>query len=303
MDLQVESSWLEEGFLGRVMIVFCLAAIALAINAVTARASITIGQLAPTTSVGFCSAGIDRLDPSVTSGNSYAFPAAGTVTSWSTNAGANTGQRLVMKIFRKVSEPDTYSVVAHDGPRDLTQNTLNTFSTSISVRAGDLLGMNSFTAATSMTYCDFPVVGDPYLFRSGDLTDGASASFADSQPDDRLNISAVFTPSNGFIVGAVRRNKKVGTATLTVSAPGPGELVVAGAGLTTAAPGGVSSTAVAGAGDVQVMIAATGAKRKKLTKKGKVSVAPILTYTPTGGDAASQTTSVKLKLRPRKKRR
>jgi hypothetical protein len=303
MDLQVESSWLDHAFLGRVMIVFCLAAIALAINPVTARASITVGQLAPTTSLGFCNATFDRLDPSVTSGNSYAFPAAGTVTFWSTNAGPNTGQKMIMKIFRTVSEPDTYSVVAHDGPRDLTQSTLNTFSTSIPVRAGDLLGLNSFTAATSMTYCAFPVAGDPYLFRSGDLTDGESASFADSQPDERLNISAVFTPSNAFMIGAVRRNKKIGTATLTVSVPGPGELVVTGSGLTTAAPGGVSSTAVAGAGDVQVLVAATGAKRKKLKKKRNVSVAPTLTYTPTGGDAATQTTAVKLKLKRKKRRR
>lgn len=303
MDLQVENSWLDGAFLGRLMIVFCLAAIALAINAVTARASITIGQLAPTASLGFCNATFDRLDPSVTSGNSYAFPAAGTVTSWSTNAGPNTGQKMIMKIFRRVSEPDTYSVVAHDGPRDLTPSTLNTFSTSISVRAGDLLGLNSFTAATSMTYCAFPVTGDPYLFRSGDLTDGASASFAGSQPDERLNISAVFTPSNAFTLGAVQRNQKAGTATLTVSVPGPGELVVTGAGLTTAAPGGVSSTAVADAGDIQVLIAATGAKRKKLKRKRKVSVAPTLTYTPTGGDAANQTTSVKLKVKRKRKRR
>jgi hypothetical protein len=301
MDLQVESSWFEDAVLGRTIIVFLLAAVALAVSAATARASITLGQLAPTTNTGFCNSNDDRLDPTVTSGNTYVVPGAGTLTSWSTNAGANTGQEMTMKVFRRVSEPDEYAVVGHDGPRDLIQNSLNSFTTGIAVKAGDVLGLNSPTTGTAATYCDFPAMGESYPFHSGDLADGQSASFTDTQLGDRLNISAVVVPSNGFSIGAVQRSRKSGTATLTVSVPGPGELVTSGAGLTTAAPGAVPSTAVAGPGDVQILIRATGAKGKKLKKKGKVSVTPSVTYTPSGGDAATQATAVTLKLKHKKK--
>ena len=68
------------------------------------------------------SADTDRAQPSVISGNSYVVPATGgitawTLTSWSHNAAADLGQELTMKVFRKVADPLTYTVVGHDGPR------------------------------------------------------------------------------------------------------------------------------------------------------------------------------------------
>lgn len=277
-----------------------LGAAALLLSASSAAASVTLGQLAPTTGLGHCNPN-DLVEPSVTSGPSYAAAGSGTITAWSTNAGANTGQRMTMKVFRKTSDPNTYAVVAHDGPRDLVQNTLNTFSTSIPVKAGDLIGLHPVTVATSTTYCDFPVTGDSYLFiNNSDLADNSSAAFTDTQPNDRLNVSAVLVPSNAFSLGAVLRSKKHGTATLTVTLPGPGEFVVAGNGLTTSAPGALQSTAVAGPGDYQLTVRTTGKKKAKLNRKGKVAIAPTLTYTPAGGDASSQTTSIVLRLKKRR---
>jgi hypothetical protein len=48
---------------------------------------------------------------------------------------------------------------------------------------------------------------------------------------------------------------------------------------------------------VELTIRAEGKKKRKLNKRGKVKVSPNVTYTPTGGDPATQ--SRKLKLRKR----
>lgn len=302
MDLEIGGNWLEDSLLIRMFIVFCLTALALGIGAATARASITLGQVAPAAATGFCNGGLERLQPTVTGGAGYVAPGAGTVTSWSTRTGPNTGQEMTMHVFRKTADPSHYTVVAHDGPRSLTQSALNTFATSIPVRAGDVVGMESLAPGgnPTATYCDYPATGESYLYHSGALTDGGSADFTDSVPNERLNISAVFVPSSAFTIGATQRHKKSGTASLTVTLPGPGELTATGTGLTTSAPGGVPSTAVSGAGDVKVLIHATGAKKRRLRRTGKVRVGPTLTYTPTGGDPSNQSTSVLLKLKKRR---
>ena len=53
-----------------------------------------------------------------------------------------------------------------------------------------------------------------------DLPNGATGAFG-PVPDLRVNVSAVVEPANAFTLGEVRRNKKKGKATLTVSVPNP----------------------------------------------------------------------------------
>ena len=50
-----------------------------------------------------------------------------------------------------------------------------------------------------------------------------------------------------------------------------------------------------GAGPAQLLIKATGKKKKKLTQKGKVKLNVAVTYAPTGGDPGTQSVKVKLK--------
>lgn len=59
--------------------------------------------------------------------------------------------------------------------------------------------------------------------------------------------------------------------------------------------GGVTTKPVAAAGTVKLAIKPKGNAKKKLKKKGKAKVKPTVTYTPTGGTAATQRESVKLK--------
>ena len=103
----------------------------------------------------------------------------------------------------------------------------------------------------------------------------------------------VTPPSNAFSLGAIARNKKSGTATLTVDVPNPGELTGSGNGVT-AAGAAVTSKAV-GAGQAQLLIKAKGKKKRKLNRRGKVTLGITVTYTPTGGAPATQALSLKLK--------
>ncbi len=257
----------------------------------------TIGQVAPTTQL--CSTqAIDVVQLPVTSGNTYAVPGAGRITSWSHNANLLAGT-LTMKVFRKVADPATYMVVGHDGPRPLAAGTLNNFPASIPVKPGDVLGLN--LASPAQTACVFPAPGDSSLFRVGNIADGGMEVFGNVNTNTRLNLSAVFVPSNTFSLGKPKLNKKKGTATLAVNVPNPGTLKASGKGVKAASAGAVISKQVSAAGKVKLVIRAKGKQAKTLKKKGTVKLKAKITYTPTGGEAATQTKKLKLK-RKRKKR-
>jgi hypothetical protein len=276
-------------------IVVCLTALLLVASAGPTRAAVTIGQTAPSGEA--CQPSIDRLQPTVASGTGYVVPAsvaAGTITSWSTEARAGLGRMLMMKVYRPLGG-DTYLVVGHDGPHALNPSTLNTFPTNVAVRAGDVLG-SSTPAAANLPGCSFGAPGDSYLQRSGNLAVGESAAFPNATPDVRLNVSAVVNPSNSFTLGKVKHNRKKGTATVAVTVPNPGSLRLSGKDLKKAsASGAVVAKTVTAPGKVKLKITATGRKRRGLNQRGRVKVKPKITYTPTGGDPASR--SRKLSLR------
>jgi hypothetical protein len=270
-----------------------LLALLLGVSTSTAAASVTVGQIATPTNT--CASPVDRVQPAVSSGNSYVISANGTITSWSTNTGTNGGE-IKMKVFRPVSgTPNTFMVVAQDGPRTLALNTINMFPVSIQVKAGDLLGMNSFSGTPD---CGTLVTGDSYLREppaggTGDLGIGQSAAFTGTVNDRRLDISAQLDPTNTLTFGQVVRNKKKGTATLPVDVPNAGQLDFA------APLGKVVETAavktVTAPGTLRFKIKAKGRKRTKLNETGKVKVTPRFTFTPTGG--TSNTQGIKIKLR------
>ena len=267
-------------------------ALALAMLPASALGSVTIGQLGS----GFkdFSADFDWAQPSVTSGTSYVSPVTGTIVSWSHQAVAGSNQQLTMKLFRKVADPTTYMAVAHDGARPLIGGTVNTFPVSIPVQAGDVLGLN--TLSTASTGALFQMPGQSFLYSTSPLADGESGAFtvggAPMNIDSRLNISAVIQPSSSFALGAIRRNKRRGTAILAVRVPNPGVLTESGKGVK-----GLTSLTVSSPGSIPLRVAAKGAKRRRLAETGRVRLRPTITYMPTGGDPSSQTTGVKLKKR------
>jgi hypothetical protein len=264
-----------------------------------ATAAVTIGQTGSMASS--CEDNMDRLQPTVTSGNAYLVPSTGgisnwTVTSWSTPAGPQAGQMLAMKVYRPLGGL-TYTVVGHDGPHLLAPSTLNTFPASVAVQAGDVLGLST-PSDGGLPPCRF--AADGHLSYTGNLADGQSGQFAPGGMNGRLNVSAVIAPTNSFKLGDVDRNKRKGTATVTVNVPNPGELTGSGNGVSTAGAA-LISRAVSAPGEVQLLIQARGKKKTKLNRKGKVKVSPTITYTPTGGDPSSQSIDVKLKKKLKKR--
>jgi hypothetical protein len=200
-----------------------------------------------------------------------------------------------MKVFRPLGGA-AYQVVGRDGPRPLSAIVagLNTFPTNIAVKAGDVLGLN--TASAASTACAFIVgPGNLHRERSGDLPDGASDNFGPEFGTTVTNATAEVIPSNTFSLGAITRNKKRGTATLTVNVPNPGELVLAGKGLKGAsASGAVVAKTVTAPGKAKLKIRARGKQRRKLIKTGAVKLKARITYTPTGGDPSTESRKLKL---------
>jgi hypothetical protein len=119
---------------------------------------------------------------------------------------------------------------------------------------------------------------------------------------DGSDIGAVeLQPSNAFTLGKLKRNKKKGTATLTVFLPQPsaGSLTLQGKGLKT------QTMAITGQGQVKLKVIGKGRVKKALRKRGKRKVQINVTYAPTGNSAATQSRKAKLvrKHRKHKKRR
>jgi DNA-binding beta-propeller fold protein YncE len=96
-------------------------------------------------------------------------------------------------------------------------------------------------------------------------------------------------PSSAFRFGKLVLNRMKGTATLAVLVPGPGGLVVTGKGLKS-----VKRTAHA-AGPVTLPIVPVAKAKRTLAAHGTVKLRVRVTFTPTGGDAATQAKALRLK--------
>jgi len=95
-----------------------------------------------------------------------------------------------------------------------------------------------------------------------------------------------------FGFGKVKRNKRKGTAKLTVLVPRAGAVELAASKTVKGA-----AKRAEGEGSVKLPIKPKGKSKKKLNKRGKANVKAEVTYTPDGGAASTQATSVKLKKR------
>jgi hypothetical protein len=118
---------------------------------------------------------------------------------------------------------------------------------------------------------------------------------------DGSDIGAVeFQPSNAFVLGKLTRNKKKGTARLSIILPSPsaGTLTLSGKGLKT------QTAAITGETEVKLLVALSSKKlRKALRKKGKRKVGINVTYAPTGNSAATQSRKAKLVKKKKKHRK
>jgi hypothetical protein len=265
-----------------------------------AGAAVTIGAL-PSGDAELCVDGPFDLVQTSVRGDQYTVPsrvARPVITEWSHRADSGAGQLLSFKVFRKVAEPSTYVQVAHDGPRSLTPGIVNTFPVSLPVQAGDLIGVNNENAAVVPNACVFTSTSSFGTFstRPGSLSDGQSGDFTPDDPGERINVRAVVKPSNQFTVGTAIRRLKKGTALLPVTIPSTGRLALSGAGIRPRA------SFTAGAGTTNLSVRAVGKKKRKLRSRGKAGALATVTYTPRGGDAATQSIRVVLKRKVKRRR-
>ena len=121
-------------------------------------------------------------------------------------------------------------------------------------------------------------VADPELVEDGQLL--------------LLNLDAdSASPSNVITVGKFTPRKNKGTGRLSVTVPGPGQLVLRGKGVQT----GVKTATARG--EVTLKVRPSSKTRQQLQETGRAKVTLKLTYTPTGGTARTVFTNVKLVLK------
>ena len=87
---------------------------------------------------------------------------------------------------------------------------------------------------------------------------------------------------NHFTIGKLKRNRKKGTATLTIAIPEPGTIVASGKGIKKA------TVRAAKGGAVKVPLKAVGKGLKRLKAKGKLKAKLKIAYSPVGGDTSIQ---------------
>lgn len=280
------------------MVTSILAATALAAAAVPANAAVTIGSdLSGAANSNSCGASDCTTTNLVLTGNlapgGLRSPVNGTVTSWRFKSGS-AGNAVSLRVLTPgagVSFTGGGASAAVTSAGGLN----GPFPTSVPIRSGDAIGLDRSNGAlvlstnpgASQAYWTMPTLA------SGSTRDGSLGG------GNEVLVQAVVEPTNMLTFGAPAINRKTGTATLAVDVPNAGQLAVAG---TNVAVSGVPGT-VGAAGRIQVTVQATGKARKRLKKKGAVTVSPSFSYTPDNGQANVQTTSVTLLKKKKKAKR
>lgn len=139
---------------------------------------------------------------------------------------------------------------------------------------------------------------------TGEPGDDKEEEVKDPIKNDGGNNTQPQKPSNQFSLLRKKISSKTGGATISVQLPGAGSLelvATAKVGKKQVKVGRVVLTA-SQAGTYDLKLKPTGAAKKQLKEKGSLKVSLSLTFTPTGGDANDDTSSVTLKLakKPRK---
>ena len=171
------------------------------------------------------------------------------------------------------------------------------FPTSMPVRAGDYVGIDSVSTRAFANYpSNCAPTGAGFITYHPVLTNGGPFQASDANSICELLVNMVIVPSNTFSFAKAKNNLKLGIVILKLELPGPGELSVAGRGVKRASAGGAhESKTVAAAGTTKLKIRAKGAARRKLDETGRVTLKPKIIFSPTGGTPTSQTRTVKLR--------
>ena len=112
---------------------------------------------------------------------------------------------------------------------------------------------------------------------------GQTSSCSGSPPASQKLVVA------GIKVKTVKRNRRAGTATISVQVPAAGDLSLRGKGLES------KHQSVDGPGQVSLGVQPRGSAKRKLKQKGKLKVHATLSFTPEGGSKESKSLTIRLK--------
>jgi hypothetical protein len=216
-------------------------------------------------------------------------PANGVVTSFGISVVASNqdGDRTIrLRVLRGptgVATSDPLTLVDADG--------IQNFATELPIAVGDGIGIDTLPTSPpgSIGIGRGTAAGNSVAeIFTPPLLDGGPQQSPQASGGGVLDINAVVEPTNTFAFGKVAASKSKGTATVSVTVPNAGELVVGGKGVKRA------SKTLTAPGAVKLKIAAKGKQLRKLNKSGKVKVAAKVTFTPTGGDPRARSKKLSL---------
>jgi hypothetical protein len=227
--------------------------------------------------------------PTDTAPGGLTSPVNGTVTSWQFKS-VTAGGSIALRILRPAGG-NSFTGAGTSAP--MTPNgtvpAQGPFVTSLPIRAGDFVGLNATAMQT-------PLIDTPateLYWNAPTLADGQTAQGTSGTRE--VAVQAVVEPSNTVTFGTVSRNKKKGTARITMTVPNAGTLSYGGFCVTVAGP-----SSVAAPGDFQLIVKACGKQKKRLRTKGKVRVAFNVGFTPVNGRFGATNESVTLRKKLKK---
>jgi hypothetical protein len=219
-------------------------------------------------------------------------PANGVVTSVGVSVVASNqdGDRTIrLRVLRGrtgAATSDPVTLVDADG--------IQTFATELPIAVGDGIGIDTLptTPPGSIGIArGSAAINSMVELYSPPLLDGAPEQSPQASTGGVLDMNAVIEPTNTFAFGKVAASRSKGTATVSVTVPNAGALVVGGKDVKRA------SRSVTAPGVVKLTVAAKGKKLRRLNRRGKVNVAAKVTFTPTGGEAKARSKKLSLKQR------
>jgi hypothetical protein len=276
------------------------ALLALAFAATAGATEITIGANVnqSTTESGTCGYKTANERPcvlitSVVPGQTMASPCDGTITRFRLNGFPRPQNHYSLRVVTKNAD-GTFTGTATSAPVSITTEGVNEYSTSLPIETGQELGIDFLDSLEEfgLRWVGGSAVVANYFYKfpadGGTVPPTGNATFY-----YLFNADVACTPSNVFKV-----LKQKGTA-LSVELGSAGSLTIADA-----AKGKAKrlkpSRASGGPGAVKIGLKLNSAAKKELSEKGKMMVKARITFTPTGGTAASQIRRFTIKKKTRR---
>jgi hypothetical protein len=220
-------------------------------------------------------------------------PVNGTVVRWRIRVGDST-RVTNLRIIRPVGGV-LFTGAGTSPPVTPPTAATSSYGVHLPIRIGDYIGLDCCNPGIFEPDAEFFVTGNAAVRNEWQprLADSGAGRAPLRTNGYEIAINAQINPTSTFAFDGITRNKRKGTAKITAVVPNPGQLIGSGRGVTVD-NARVGGRKVRAPGRVRLLIEAKGRKQRKLNSTGKVRVRPVITFTPTGGSASTQSVKVKL---------